>query len=105
MDAEEKLIFSPFQRALPKCQASCWALRSRLSHSGLAHAAGGDKRLAWDSEARDRMREREEKYSVSSGSEESGEGSWEELTLRIDPGEQEAVGGAAWNPGCKEGEA
>lgn len=51
-----------------------------------------------------RTREREEKYSASDGSEESGEGSWEELTLRIDPGEQEAGGTpGTLEPGAPQG--
>lgn len=46
------------------------------------------------------MREGEGKYSVSRGSKEPGEGSWKEATLRIDTGEQRAIGGAAWYPGA-----
>lgn len=45
------------------------------------------------------MRERKVKDSVSCGSEEPGEGSWKEVTLRTDTGEQGAVGGVAWYPG------
>lgn len=37
---------------------------------------------------------------MSRGSEEPGEGSWKEATLRIDRGEHRAVGGAAWYAGA-----
>lgn len=85
---QRKGIFIPFHRALPKCQALCWAPRNRLTQ---------------DSQARTRMREREGKHSVSRGSEEPGEGSWKEATLRIDRGEHRAVGDAAWYPGAPRG--
>lgn len=49
------------------------------------------------------MREREGKYSVSRGSEEPGEGSWKEATLRIDTESRELLEVLPGTLGPREG--